>query len=180
MRKLLALLLSVILCTSIISAALAEQDAAAGTSEATTIPFGAYPQTADGTDSTPIEWIILDYREDEGRALLLSRYVLDAKPYNDKKAAVTWDECTLRAWLNNEFLQQAFLAEEQALIFSTRLRNDTDQYQRVGLTPSGKKKHWTTFIPGHTRPNTPWQRAYSRRSGIGTGRLFPGGCVLPA
>ena len=90
MRKLLALLLSVILCTSIISAAISEQDAAAGTSEATTIPFGAYPQTADGTDSTPIEWIILDYREDEGRALLLSRYVLDAKPYNDKKAAVAY------------------------------------------------------------------------------------------
>ena len=146
MRKLLALLLSVILCTSIISAALAEQDAAAGTSEATTIPFGAYPQTADGTDSTPIEWIILDYREDEGRALLLSRYVLDAKPYNDKKAAVTWDECTLRAWLNNEFLQQAFLAEDQALILSTRLRNDTDQYQRVGLTPSGKDTEDRVFL----------------------------------
>ena len=24
------------------------------------ITFGTYPQTADGTDSTPIEWLVLD------------------------------------------------------------------------------------------------------------------------
>ena len=111
MRKLLALLLSVILCTSIIPAAIAEQDTVAA--EATVVPFGTYPQTADGTDKTPIEWYVLDYREDEGRALLLSRYVLDAVSFNGKAGQVTWEECALRAWLNDEFLNTAFTEEER-------------------------------------------------------------------
>ena len=28
------------------------------------ITFGYYPQTADGTDNTPIEWLVLDVDED--------------------------------------------------------------------------------------------------------------------
>ena len=46
------------------------------------ISFGTYPQTESGNDATPIEWLVLDYDEDNNRALLLSRYGLDAKPYN--------------------------------------------------------------------------------------------------
>ena len=137
MRKLLAVLLSVILCISAVPAALAEQDTAAGTSEAATVPFGAYPQTAEGTDSTPIEWFVLDYREQEGRALLLSKYVLDAAPFNNQKASITWDECSLRAWLNNEFLRQAFNEEEQALILPTKLPNGQDQQYRVMFALGG-------------------------------------------
>jgi hypothetical protein len=39
------------------------------------ITFGIYPQTADGTDRTPIKWRVL---QNSGRELfMLSEYILD-------------------------------------------------------------------------------------------------------
>ena len=55
-------------------------------------------QLRAGDGQAPIEWIVLDWQED--RALLLSKYALDAKPFHEvEDRAVTWAECTLRAWL---------------------------------------------------------------------------------
>ena len=85
------------------------------------IAFGRYPQSASGGDSTPIEWIVLDI--DDGRALLLSRYGLDEKPYNTEYVDITWEQCSLRKWLNGEFLNEAFSAHEQAKIAETRISN---------------------------------------------------------
>lgn len=146
MRKLLALLLSVILCASVIPAALAEQDAGTDKPEATIVPFGTYPQTADGTDKTPIEWYVLDYREDEGRALLLSRNVLDAVSFNGKAGQVTWEECALRAWLNDEFLNTAFTEEEKALILQTRVLNGENQNYQAGYALIGKDTKDLVFL----------------------------------
>ena len=63
------------------------------------ITIGRYPQNDD--DPEPIEWIVL--QKDGKRAFLLSRYVLDAIPYEESHDKVTWEECTLRAWLNDDF-----------------------------------------------------------------------------
>ena len=51
------------------------------------VTFGTYPQTASGTSSTPIEWLVLDVKGDQ--ALLLSRYGLDAIPYNRELVEIT-------------------------------------------------------------------------------------------
>ncbi len=75
------------------------------------VTFGRYPQNADGTDKTPIEWQVL--ATDGKTATLISRYALDCKPYNTKSKDVTWETCSLRRWLNGTFLQAAFSAEEQ-------------------------------------------------------------------
>ena len=83
------------------------------------VTFGRYPQTAEGTDQTPIEWIVLDYDEKENKALLLSKYGLDVKPYNTEWTGITWEKCTLRTWLNGEFLNKAFSAGEQSAILMT-------------------------------------------------------------
>ena len=91
------------------------------------VTFGTYPQTASGTDNTPIEWIVLDYDETNHKALLLSYYGLDAKPYNTEKSDNTWKGCTLRAWLNNDFLKKAFSAEEQSAILTTLVDNSASQ-----------------------------------------------------
>lgn len=64
-----------------------------------TVEFGSYPQTAD--NPTPIEWLVLD--EKGHRKLLLAKYALDCKAYNDEQEDTTWEACTLRAWLNSEF-----------------------------------------------------------------------------
>ncbi len=89
--------------------------------------YGTYPQTEEGTDQTPIEWIVLDYDEANKKALLLSRYGLDAAPYNKDYNAITWERCTLRTWLNSEFLKKAFSAEEQSAILVTDVDNSSVQ-----------------------------------------------------
>lgn len=71
-----------------------------------------------------IEWIVLDYDPASNQALLISKYCLDAIPYHAGSDTGTWENCTLRKWLNNSFMTQAFSAEEQAAIVYSYLTND--------------------------------------------------------
>lgn len=89
------------------------------------MPFGMYPQTASGTDRTPIEWLVLDVQD--RKALLLSRYGLDAKPYNTANVNATWATCTLRTWLNDVFLHYAFTSQEQMRIAACEVSNAANQ-----------------------------------------------------
>ena len=104
------------------------------------VTFGRYPQTTSGTDSTPIWWFVLDYDSVNRRALLISWYGLDTQPYNTEKAYVTWEQCTLRAWLNNDFLNKAFTAKERSAILLTDLDNSDiarlDDRTAVGSAPA--------------------------------------------
>lgn len=85
------------------------------------ITLGNYPQSSKNPE--PIEWVVLDVNKDENKALVLSRCCLDCKPYNREYLNITWAESTLRKWLNNDFLNQAFSAEEQQKIQSTANTN---------------------------------------------------------
>jgi len=78
------------------------------------ITLGSYPQTKDGKKS-PIEWQVLEIKN--GRALLLSRYILDLKPYNDEAVPCYYYESALRNWLCSEFVTEAFTDEELAQIY---------------------------------------------------------------
>lgn len=85
--------------------------------------LGSYEQdnkTANGPE--PIEWVILDREED--RILVISRYVLDCLHYDEEYKPVTWETCTLRAWLNGEFLNTAFDLDEMSLIQITHVAAD--------------------------------------------------------
>ena len=87
--------------------------------------LGQYEQDRNiGNGPEPIEWIILEMQE--GRCLLLSRYGLDAMPYNTASVNITWEQCTLRAWLNGTFLESSFSGEEQAAILLTDVDNSRE------------------------------------------------------
>ena len=87
-----------------------------------TVLFGSYPQTdASGNTKDPIEWIVLDRQGD--KTLLLSKYILDNKCYNNEKKDATWEICSLRVWLNNEFYCKAFNGSEQSKILTTNVIN---------------------------------------------------------
>ena len=90
-------------------------------SAGTYLAFGSYPQTKTGNDDTPIEWLILE--SDGETALLISRYALDCKPYNKNKDT-TWETCTLRGWLNDEFFNKAFSADEKKSILQSNVSAD--------------------------------------------------------
>jgi hypothetical protein len=81
------------------------------------LTFGLYPQAANGADRTPIKWRVL---QDSG-----SEYILDCKRYHTEDADITWRDCDLRKWLNDEFYNAAFNAIEKEIIKTTRC-TDTD------------------------------------------------------
>lgn len=79
------------------------------------ITFGKYEQDNDiSNGKEDIEWLVLDKEGD--KVLVISKYGLDCKPYNDEKADVTWETCTLRSWLNDEFINEAFSSSELSQI----------------------------------------------------------------
>lgn len=82
-----------------------------------------------------IEWLVLDYDEDEGKALLLSRYLIDIKPFNETYETgkiCTWEECTLRTWLNEDFYSSAFNKSEQKIILRSDVRNHDNNDFGIG------------------------------------------------
>ena len=77
--------------------------------------FGSYEQDNDTSNGKEaIEWLVLG--KEENKILVISKYALDCKQYNTSKDFVTWETCSLRKWLNNEFINSAFSEEEKAKI----------------------------------------------------------------
>ncbi len=74
--------------------------------------FGYYEQDNDISDGREdIEWIVL--AKEENRLLVISRYALDCQVYNIEYSYTTWESCTLRKWLNNDFFCAAFPNNEE-------------------------------------------------------------------
>ena len=90
------------------------------------VTFGRYEQDNKG-GAEPIEWLVLDYDAANDRALLLSRYGLDVKRYNNNLANDTWEKCHLRTWLNNDFMTKAFSFAEKKAILTTEVDNSRKQ-----------------------------------------------------
>ena len=109
----------------------------------THIYFGRYEQdgnTANGMES--IEWVILDYADH--KFLLLSNYALDAMPFNNKKATITWEKCSLRKWLNKEFLNLAFDDSELKSIIPAEVKNN--ETHSLGEKNQGKDTVDSVFL----------------------------------
>lgn len=112
------------------------------------VEFGSYEQDGDASNGAEkIRWYVLDETEDY--YVLLAQQILDARPYHEEQKAVTWAECDLRRWLNQEFLETAFASAEQSRIVKGFISNEfggetTDQvyllsdreiYEYFGIDP---------------------------------------------
>ncbi len=103
------------------------------------IVFGHYEQDNDLKNGMePIEWIVLDYDAAGNRALLLSRYGLDAEPYQKTNSKATWGKSTIRSWLNGTFLKTAFSTAERRRILKTEVDNSKSQGYSEWETDGGK------------------------------------------
>lgn len=99
-----------------------------------TVFFGAYEQdnnTSNGKED--VEWLVLEVKD--GKALVVSKYALDCKQYNTSNTNVTWETCTLRKWLNTDFINSAFSSDEKAKIPT--------------VTVSADKNHGYSANPGN-------------------------------
>ncbi len=97
--------------------------------EGETVLFGSYLQHSDRLVS-PIEWIVL--KKESDKALLLSKNALACREYHSESQAVTWESCSLRTWLNNDFFKEAFNGTEQNQIIKTIITaNENPKYKNV-------------------------------------------------
>lgn len=89
------------------------------------ITFGSYEQDnnlANGKE--PIEWLVLEKKG--GKALVISKHALDWQQYNTDFEEVTWETCTLRKWLNDEFINSAFTSSEKSRIPTVTVTADVN------------------------------------------------------
>jgi len=97
-----------------------------------TVIFGKYEQDNDlSNGSENIEWLVLADRNDE--LLLLSKYALDSKPFHECYTDITWKYCTLRKWLNQDFIYRAFTEEEREQILPTLVHQDWQSHSIVNV-----------------------------------------------
>lgn len=86
--------------------------------------FGRYPRVSE-EELMPIEWKVLDVKD--SKVLIISKYGIDIVKYHTKDEETNWEECSIRKWLNREFLYKAFNEEERKYILESKVRNDQDK-----------------------------------------------------
>lgn len=67
-------------------------------------------------------WTILE--ESDGKAFVLCDMIIDAMAYDDNNNS--YENSTIRAWLNDEFINTAFSELEQKFILTTLVKNDKE------------------------------------------------------
>lgn len=79
----------------------------------------------------PIKWRVL--KNDGSTLFVIADRGLDCKDYNEEFAPVTWEECTLRKWLNSEFYHAAFdSGEQEAVVDCTMANQNNPEYGTEG------------------------------------------------
>ena len=89
------------------------------------ITFGTYEQDNNlDNGAEAIEWLVLN--RDGNKALVISKYCLEQMPFNNTLAPVTWENCTIRKWLNNDFFNTAFSADEKTSVLVSNISYPDD------------------------------------------------------
>ena len=97
------------------------------------VKFGSYEQ---GNGIEEIDWYVL--AKENGNVLLISKYMLDAQPFN----TVNTKDCTLDDWLKKDFYNNAFGDIDEKIIDVTLLdQDDATQY----MTSEQKKCDPTAY-----------------------------------
>lgn len=107
-----------------------------------TIQFGHYP------NGQSIIWKIL--RAQNNMLFIISSENIINLPYHQPGGNITWANCTLRKWLNNDFIHGYFTPAEQARILPSILNNDNNlQYN----TPGGVRTTDKVFLLSNNEAN---------------------------
>jgi hypothetical protein len=76
------------------------------------------------------DWRVLDVQGD--RALLISKEVTHEMRYNETQIDVTWETCTLRKWLNEDFIRTFSRQEQSQIALTTNLNKNNRCYGTLG------------------------------------------------
>lgn len=102
------------------------------------VKLGTYEQDDnESTGKEPIEWLVLT--QDNEKMLVVSKYCLDYLRYpDDWTSNISWEKSSLRSYLNSDFINNTFSAEEQQNIILTKNSNvaSEDYYSTVDGNPT--------------------------------------------
>lgn len=88
------------------------------------LDFGTY-------QGQKIQWRVL--AQNGKKRLLITDKILTQRPYHRQYIDVSWSRCSLRKWLNQEWIREAFSFEERTHILNTRVDNPANpKYQTNG------------------------------------------------
>jgi hypothetical protein len=122
------------------------------------------------------DWRVLEVRD--GKALLLSDRVFEPRHYHTESTDLTWETCSLRAYLNGEFYNSFSVNDRARIADTTVINNDhpwygtpggnnttdkifllstdevrtylTDNALRIALNASGEASWWWLRSPGQS------------------------------
>lgn len=98
-----------------------------------TVLFGKYEYSDGGLISRniihikyPIEWMILDVDNKNKKMLLFAKNIVELNsfancPIINRGYSTSWEKSYLRYWLNSDFINIAFTAQERSLICTTHI-----------------------------------------------------------
>lgn len=98
-------------------------------------------------DGTPIQWIVL--KESKLGSVVICKDGLFKMPFDYKNR--DWSDSDIRAYLNGEFFQQAFRAEEQKRIINTIIDGKKTD---IFLLSKEEAENWMT--ENERRCDGPW------------------------
>ncbi|NLX92884.1 MAG: hypothetical protein GXZ02_03300 [Clostridiales bacterium] len=127
------------------------------------VNLGSYEQdnnTENGKEK--ITWLVLAV--DGKKALLISEKVLDTKKYNNEKVDITWENSTVRTWLNKDFTAAAFTKKDLKKVIETTVANPENAKHK---TPGGNETKDKIFLLGLEEVEKYFETTESR-SAMGT------------
>lgn len=142
-KRMITFLLCAVICLSLFAVSFAEEGNTPQVGDY--ITFGRYEQDNDLKNGPePIEWVVLEVKGD--KMFLISRYILDALPFNDDGGSNVWNTCSLRRWLNQDFMEVAFSEEENNAISLTEVDNSVKMYGYGGRNGSENTKDYVFLL----------------------------------
>ena len=129
--------------------------------DTTIVCFGRYKWLPNG-EPEPIEWLVL--KQEDGRTLLISKYLLDYRIFDRKLQS--YENSEIRTWLNENFFSEAFSNEEKNRILPGSLPESVLKEDKVFLLSSQEA---LKMLNKEERPGivTPYVRKSSHFSAAG-------------
>ncbi len=123
--------------------------AAAGEHDTVKDDAQAYPYLARHEQGyfwyEPMKWRVLSVNEDGTDAFLMADDVIDVAPFDQESGVeITWEKSDIRKWLNKQFIETAFTAEEREAVKMTDVTTPDNQWSDE---PGGNDTKDKIYLP---------------------------------
>lgn len=86
----------------------------------------------------PIKWLVME--ESDNYLFVVSKYNIECRQFHTMDTRVTWEESSIREWLNKDFFENAFNMEEREAIVLSEIENEWNPFTLVAGGKTTKDK----------------------------------------